>query len=138
MRALLLIAGGMWVATMVSAADQSRAGRPRDAWTAPADQSAKTNPLAVDPEIAAGGRKLFRQRCRACHGDDARGTTRGPNLTAAGVHRQSDGALFWKISSGNTRTGMPAFSFLPVQQRWQLVMHVRSRAHDGSDDRPRH
>jgi hypothetical protein len=49
------------------------------------------------------------------------------------VQSQRDGALFWKISTGNTREGMPAFSFLPEPQRWQLVLHVRGLA----DDRPR-
>jgi len=34
--------------------------------------------------------------------------------------------LFWKISTGNTRGGMPSFSFLPDTQRWQLVMHLRA------------
>jgi hypothetical protein len=41
------------------------------------------------------------------------------------VQAQSDGALFWKISSGNTHSGMPAFSFLPEPQRWQLVLRLR-------------
>jgi ribosomal protein S6E (S10) len=44
------------------------------------------------------------------------------------VQQQSDGALFWKISGGNSRQGMPAFSFLPEPQRWQLVLHIRASA----------
>lgn len=42
-----------------------------------------------------------------------------------------DGALFWKISSGNAHEGMPAFSFLPELQRWQLVLQLRGVC-DGS------
>jgi hypothetical protein len=44
------------------------------------------------------------------------------------VQVQTDGALFWKISTGNTRKGMPAFSFLPEAQRWQLVLRLRTLA----------
>lgn len=97
-------------------------------WTAPAREAARSNPLASQSGAAAGGQKVFLQRCSTCHGDDGRGTTRGPNLAAADVQRQPDGALFWKVSSGNTHGGMPAFSFLPPAQRWQLVLHLRALA----------
>lgn len=94
-------------------------------WVAPPAAAAKTNPLADRPDAEAGGRKLFAKRCATCHGD-GRGTSKGPDLTTADVQGQTDGELFWKISSGNTRTGMPAFSFLPESQRWQLVLHIRT------------
>src|SRR5947207_2789483 len=97
------------------------------AWVAPAEAAARANPLAGRTDVAAGGRKIFGQRCAECHGADARGTDRAPDLTASDVQEQSDGALFWKISSGNTRTGMPSFSFLPEAQRWQLVLSLRAR-----------
>ncbi len=95
-------------------------------WKAPAAADTKQNPLASRPETHAGGAKLFAERCSACHADDGTGTSRGPNLTLKRVQSQTDGALFWKISSGNTRTGMPAFSGIPALQRWQLVSHVRA------------
>jgi mono/diheme cytochrome c family protein len=96
-------------------------------WTAPSDAAARANPLAARPALAAGGRKIFSQRCVECHGADARGSDRAPDLTAAEVQAQTDGALFWKISTGNTRVGMPSFSFLPQAQRWQLVLALRGR-----------
>jgi mono/diheme cytochrome c family protein len=97
-----------------------------EGWMASADAAAKLNPLASHPELAAGGRKLYLQKCATCHADDGRGTSRAPDLGAADVQAQSEGALFWKISSGNARTGMPAFSFLPELQRWQLVLQLRA------------
>lgn len=97
-------------------------------WTAAPGQDARQNPLATRPDTRAGGAKLFQQRCAACHRADGTGTSRGPNLTTSRVQRQSDGALYWKISSGNTRTGMPSFSAFPELQRWQLVSHVRALA----------
>jgi mono/diheme cytochrome c family protein len=95
-------------------------------WTAPPKEASRSNPLDGRPDAAAGGAKLFQQRCASCHGNSGRGTAKGPNLTAPEVQSQRDGALFWKISSGNAYEGMPTFSFLPVPQRWQLVLHLRA------------
>ena len=101
--------------------------RERDpAWVAPVDAASKINPLANRTDAVAGGRKVFQQRCATCHGDDGRGSSKAPDLTQPAVQDQRDGALFWKVSSGNTRQGMPSFSFLPEAQRWQLVLYVRS------------
>ena len=94
-------------------------------WTAPPEAAARANPLANWPETVAGGQKLFHQRCASCHLENARGGSRAPDLTQSVVQAQSDGVLFWKITSGNTREGMPTFSFLPELQRWQLVQHLR-------------
>ena len=95
-------------------------------WIAPANAAGKVNPLAGRSDPVSGGRKLFQQRCATCHGDDGRGSSKAPDLTQPAVQEQSDGALFWKISSGNTRQGMPSFSFSPELQRWQLVLYMRS------------
>ena len=125
-RVTVLTLTTMLMVTAVSMRADPPGARRRDAsWTAPSDASSRHNPLASRPDVTTGGRKLFAQRCGSCHGDDGRGSDRAPDLTATDVQTQSDGALFWKISSGNTRTGMPTFSFLPELQRWQLVMRVR-------------
>jgi mono/diheme cytochrome c family protein len=97
-------------------------------WVAPDRAASKLNPLSGHAELAAGGHKIFEQRCTQCHGDDAQGTSRAPNLLSGRVQAQSDGALFWKISSGDTRAGMPSFSFLPETQRWQVVLYLRGLA----------
>lgn len=105
--------------------------RPRDrdqGWVAPAKVTSKPNPLVNRPEATAGGAKVFQQRCSTCHGDEGHGTTKAPDLMADDIQAQSDGALFWKISGGNAHAGMPAFSFLPEPQRWQLVLHLRALA----------
>jgi mono/diheme cytochrome c family protein len=97
-------------------------------WVAPPAAGTRINPLGNRPDAAAGGRKLFKQRCTTCHGDDGGGTSKAPDLTQPDVQAQSDGALFWKIATGNTHAGMPAFSFLPELQRWQLLLHLRELA----------
>jgi mono/diheme cytochrome c family protein len=117
------------VACLVPLAAQSDRVRERDPeWTASSKDAARSNPLSHQPNVVAGGQKLYRQRCNACHGDSGQGTRRAPNLVAADVQAQTDGTLFWKITSGNTHSGMPSFSFLPEAQRWQLVLHLRNLA----------
>ena len=98
----------------------------RRPWIAPVSAEGRVNPLSGRIDVLPGGKKLFRQRCSSCHRDDGTGTSRGPNLMTAPVQKQSDAELYWKISSGNSRTGMPSFSFLPEPQRWQLVAYLRS------------
>jgi mono/diheme cytochrome c family protein len=97
-----------------------------ETWAAPATASARRNPLADRPEIRAGGARIFAQRCSACHGERGGGTAKAPDLTASDVQAQSDGTLFWKISTGNAFAGMPPFSNLPEGQRWQLALHLRT------------
>lgn len=112
---------------LIAACAYAAQTRDRDAiWMAPAGEASRSNPFAARTDVAAGGRKVFQQRCASCHGDDGRGTLKAPNLTERDAQAQTDGALFWKISRGNARTGMPAFSFLPEPQRWQLILHLRS------------
>jgi mono/diheme cytochrome c family protein len=114
------------VVTVAPVAGRAVAGEERDpTWIAPADAARRPNPFASRPGAEAGGEKLFRQRCATCHGDDGHGSEKGPALATADVLDQTDGALFWKISGGNTRGGMPSFSFLPQPQRWQLVLKLR-------------
>ncbi len=127
MRLSLSFATVLLIGSIVVSAQQPRTARePGARWTAPTSESARTNPLAGQTAAVAGGRKVFQQRCSTCHGEDGAGTAAAPDLTRSSVRRQSDGALFWKITSGNTRTGMPTFSFLPPLQRWQLVLYIRS------------
>lgn len=95
-------------------------------WVAPASASARPNPLAAVPAVIAGGAKLFQRRCEPCHGPAGTGSAKAPTLTTSAVLSQSDGALFWKVSGGNVRRGMPSFSVLPDAQRWQLVLYLRS------------
>jgi mono/diheme cytochrome c family protein len=114
-------------AWIVGLAAQSR--QQGTSWAAPDRAASNPNPLAGRPELASGGRKIFEQRCAQCHGDDAQGTSRAPSLLSRRVQAETDGALFWKISSGDTRAGMPSFSYLPAPERWQVILHLRSVAH---------
>ena len=98
-------------------------------WKVPEKAARQTNPLRDKPQLAAGGGKIFDRNCMQCHGDEKhQRKNNAPDLASAAVQQESDGALFWRISSGNARKGMPAFSSLPEAQRWQLVLYIRSLA----------
>jgi mono/diheme cytochrome c family protein len=104
--------------------------KPDPSWLAPPSAAARRNPLAGSPELAAGGRKLFQRNCVSCHGAEGEGlkVKKAADLKLAVVQEQSDGTLFWKITNGNTRRGMPSFSGLPEMQRWQIVLFLRTLA----------
>lgn len=95
-------------------------------WRAPEEAAAKKNPLAEKPELAAGGRKLFKRNCVECHGDSGQGLKKAADLQLPAVQDQSDGTLYWKITNGNPDHGMPSFSAIPELQRWQIVMYLRA------------
>ena len=92
----------------------------------PAKAKSRSNPLAHDPEAVIAGRKLFEQHCAECHGLDAKGGRRGPNLLASQVQHATPGELFWILTNGVVRQGMPVWSRLPEPQRWQIVSYLNS------------
>jgi len=104
--------------------------QPDPAWQPPESAAAKMNPLAGSPKLAAGGRKVFVKNCASCHGGTGEGLKqkKAADLQLPVVQRQTDGALFWKITNGNSRHGMPSFSGIPEMQRWQIVLYLRTLA----------
>ena len=93
---------------------------------APEKARAKRNPMETDPQAAVAGRILYEQRCAECHGDAGEGSRRGPSLRAAEVQNAEPGAIFWILTNGVVRKGMPVWSKLPEPQRWQLVSYIKS------------
>jgi len=91
----------------------------------PEKARARPNPLKDDPEAAAAGEKLFGQHCAECHGETAGGSKRGPSLRAGALQQATPGELFWILTNGIVRHGMPAWSKLPEPQRWQIVAFLR-------------
>ena len=93
---------------------------------APEKARKRVNPLENDPEAIAAGRLLFEDHCAECHGDKAEGGKKGPNLRAPEVQNATPGTLFWLLTNGVVRKGMPVWSKLPEPQRWQLVRYLKS------------
>ena len=92
----------------------------------PAKAAVRENPLAADSESVAAGAKLFQLHCAECHGADADGGKKGPSLRAEQVQQATPGTLFWLLTNGVVRKGMPVWSRLPEPERWQLVSYVKS------------
>jgi len=93
---------------------------------APKKATERRNPLEADPDAVAAGAKLFEQHCAECHGAMADGGKKGPSLRADEIQQSTPGALFWLLTNGVVRRGMPVWSKLPEPQRWQLVSYIRS------------
>jgi len=93
---------------------------------APRKAATRRNPLESDPDAVAAGGKLFAQHCAECHGNMAEGGKKAPSLRADEVQHATPGALFWLLTNGVVRRGMPVWSKLPEPQRWQLVSFIKS------------
>jgi len=93
---------------------------------APEKARAKRNPLEKDQDAVAAGRILFEQHCAECHGGAAQGGKKGPSLRVAEVQNAEPGVVFWILTNGVVRKGMPVWSKLPEPQRWQIVSYIRS------------
>jgi mono/diheme cytochrome c family protein len=92
----------------------------------PAKARARLNPLETDPHALAAGGKLFERHCAECHGMKAGGTSRGPSLLKEEVQQATPGALFWILTNGVVRHGMPVWSKLPEPQRWQIITFLET------------
>ena len=86
----------------------------------------RQNPFRNDPEAIAAGGILFARHCAECHGRKAEGRKRGTSLLVSDVQRAEPGAIFWILTNGVVRRGMPVWSELPEPQRWQLVSFLKS------------
>ncbi len=95
---------------------------------APAKAATRVNPYAGLPDAEMAGGKLYAQHCATCHGKDRQGAGAAPALRSAAVENASEGQLFWLLTNGVIRHGMPSWSHLPPQQRWQIVTYLKSEA----------
>jgi mono/diheme cytochrome c family protein len=93
---------------------------------APEKARDRANPLENDPQAVPAGRLLFEDHCAECHGDNAAGGKKAPSLRAPEVQNATPGSIFWLLTNGVVRKGMPVWSRLPEPQRWQLVRYLKS------------
>lgn len=114
----MLIAGGVLVATPLLAQQPTFRN-------APASAADTTNPLAGNPTAAAAGKSLYAKDCAQCHGNNLQGMGPAPALDTPSVRGAKPGELFWFITTGKLESGMPSWSKLPKQQRWQIVTFLQ-------------
>ena len=91
----------------------------------PPKAAARRGPYSANADAARAGSKLFARHCAACHGADRQGTGKIPPLPAALIRQAGDGAVFWVLTQGSRRHGMPSFAHLPEPQRWQIAAFLR-------------
>ncbi len=102
-------------------------------WLSPAPSAAKKNPIASTQDSIAAGQKIYSKTCMMCHGKS--GDADGPAVIELNIHparlsdpqlnTESDGALFWKITTG--KKPMPAYGKrLSETDRWNLINYVRT------------
>jgi cytochrome c oxidase cbb3-type subunit 3 len=91
-----------------------------------AEDKPLTNPKAGNPAAIKEGSSLFRGNCSPCHGMNATGGGRGPDLIAGRwAHGSSDAEIFHTISQGVPGTEMPANSF-EDSETWAIIAYLRS------------
>ena len=93
-----------------------------------AQEKVVSNPVAGNPAAIQEGASLFRSNCSPCHGPNAQGGGRGPDLTAGRwVHGSSDAEVFATITRGVPGTEMSANGF-EDSETWAIIAYLRSLA----------
>lgn len=101
----------------------------------PPSADAVANPLKGNDQATLEGKKVYTMYCVTCHGVKGKGDgIAAPGLakppadhTSDFVQKQTDGAIFWIITQGNSP--MPTYkTTLTETQRWQVVNYIRTLA----------
>jgi len=131
----LILSGTLSVAAFLAVSSLSPPAwaQAQGAWTCPAAEKAKKNPQPKSDAVVAAGKKLTVDKaCTACHGESGKGDGPGAaalnpkpaDWTSPRVQQETDGCLFWKISTG--RGAMPPWAALSETERWQLIHYIRT------------
>lgn len=83
------------------------------------------NPFDGNRAAIDAGKQVYASVCQACHGAGARGD-RGPSLTGALRHGNSDAEIFRNVRGGIQGTQMPPFPQFTADQIWQVMAYLRS------------
>lgn len=98
--------------------------------------------LPPAPPSAARGGVLFQENCALCHGTTGAGDgpdTKRLHLAPADftsvvfMRRETPADFFTMITMGRRKRGMPDWSSLSVQQRWDLIAYVWTLASSDAD-----
>jgi len=133
----LLVAGVAVIGLLTSGASASQAATPPAKLASKSAESAKGSPITYRPppsSYVAAGQSLFELNCSSCHGVDASGTDKAPNLQGLGPATVD----FW-VSTG--RMPLAVATVQPVQkpprfdrkQTLQIVAFVTSLAPTAHD-----
>jgi mono/diheme cytochrome c family protein len=113
-------------------------------WVVPIAEKERKNPLQASEANLAAAKKIYSGKCSNCHGDGGKGDGSEAmmydpppaDLTdSAKMSKTTDGEIYYQITEG--RKPMPSFkNKLTEEQRWQLVLFVRSLAGASTGPQP--
>jgi len=83
------------------------------------------NPYVDQADADAAGKALYAANCASCHGRNAEGSGNVPALVDGTIESVTPGELFWFITRGEPKNGMPSWESLPERQRWEIVSYVK-------------
>jgi len=117
---VLYVAAGVFAVLICMGADGS--------WLkhVPEKDRQRVNPYAGQPAAIQAGSRVFADHCAKCHGADALGLDKRPNLRSDRVQHAADGEIAWLLKNGSLAAGMPSWSALPEPTRWQVIAYVKS------------
>jgi len=104
----------------------------KDKWIAPEYSNSFVNPFKNKESATFEGKKIFNQMCVLCHGLQGKGNgeaglsleKKPANFLALNVVKETDGAIFWKMTQG--KPPMASYEgLLSEVQRWELVNYIR-------------
>jgi mono/diheme cytochrome c family protein len=102
---------------------------------APAAAKKLRSPITANAESLAKGKALYMEQCAVCHGEDGKARTdmakamkaKPTDFTSAAMAGITEGEMFWVITHGIEKEGMPAFEKkMDDTARWQATQFVRS------------
>jgi mono/diheme cytochrome c family protein len=101
-------------------------------WKAPAAADTIKSQIKFSADTEKKGEELYLLYCVACHGETGSGD--GPagaqlpikpaNFHQERVTKQTDGAIFWKLTNGRGPM-LPFKEILKEEERWQVVSYLR-------------
>lgn len=107
---------------------------PAKPWAAPDKSATMKNPVKADATNLKEGRDLYATHCQSCHGKKGKGDgtkaaqleTQSGDFTTAAAQKETDGALYYKITEG--RKDMPSFKkkIPEASDIWNVVNYVRT------------
>ncbi|MGC2449938.1 MAG: PQQ-dependent sugar dehydrogenase [Candidatus Sulfotelmatobacter sp.] len=95
---------------------------------APSSAKAMKNPYAGQQSAIDAGKTVYARNCLSCHGRTLQGTGNVPSLVDGKLKGVAQGEIFWFVTKGDKDNGMPSWSFLPEEKRWQAVSYVEAMA----------
>jgi putative heme-binding domain-containing protein len=109
---LALVLAALWAANGLTAWPQTPQQKPRQINVKPA---------------STRGKQIFASTCATCHGLDARGAERAPNIAEnPRVQKLSDAQIAHIIQNGIPGAGMPAFHLLEASDVEAVVTYLRT------------